>query len=453
MVEAKDIATFLIEPTGSDIYDPTGFTVRKRFQDTESTTIYASNAGQTMFQDISDEFGSGSTDTGCRIYLKNGLYEINQGTSNGGLIEWSTPAQGHHVNFYIEGETRDGVIIRNTNTTMEGTRIFLVRCNFHLRNVTMDGANLRVNNTFTTLIDAFGQANGDTILDVRDCRLMRANGSSCRTGDAWAGMIVENCIVERPCEFHDQIDIEVTSFARICNNFCDRTNGIYSGSGSTITSGGGKNILISGNIIRRIQGVPGTPRAISLEVSYCPPNFEQCTISNNLIDNGVIFVGDIGTYTGTARNIFVTGNTLYQGGIYIQGPNSGTYVDIVKDVAVENNQLFDSWEAGIHLDHVGGFCTVRNNMIKNSNKELQVQTGQEPLIYMGVSNDVICENNSLYMGVVNPENPDFCSHGIRFSNLVNPTIRNNRIINRTVANPSYESVGTHTGSVLISRSL
>jgi hypothetical protein len=36
-------------------------------------------------------------------------------------------------------------------------------------------------------------------------------------------------------------------------------------------------------------------------------------------------------------------------------------------------------------------------------------------------------------------------------NLVNPTIRNNRILNRTIDNKSYLSIGKHTGSVLISR--
>lgn len=45
MVEAKDIATFTTERTGTDIYDPTGFKVRKRYQDMESTKTYASNQG------------------------------------------------------------------------------------------------------------------------------------------------------------------------------------------------------------------------------------------------------------------------------------------------------------------------------------------------------------------------------------------------------------------------
>lgn len=450
MVEAKDIATFTIEPVGADIYNPDSFTVRKRFQDTETTTGYNSDVAATMFQDISDEFGSGSSDTGCRIYLKNGLYEIDDdGSSSGGLIEWSVPAEGDHVNFYIEGETRDGVIIRNINSTMESTRIFLVRCNFHLRNLTMDGENLRVNNTFTSLIDAFGNSSGKPTLDVRDCHLMRANGSSCRTGsDSWGGMIVENCIIDQPCEFHDQIDIEVSideGYAHIRNNFLDRTNGTFSGAGSTITSGGGKNIVVQDNIIRRIAG--NTVFGISLEGSF--GDFEQCVIKNNYMENGRIWIGDTGSWSNTINNVWVTGNTIYQGGIYVQGPNSG---GSVKNVIVDNNQLIDSWEAGIHIDHATQFCTIRNNMIKNSNKSLQPPSGREPLIHMEASTDVICENNSLFMGVVSPPNSNFCTHGIRYANLVNPTIRNNSILNRTVANNSYESIGSHRGSVLISSS-
>ncbi len=57
------------------------------------------------------------------------------------------------------------------------------------------------------------------------------------------------------------------------------------------------------------------------------------------------------------------------------------------------------------------------------------------------------------MGVVSPADADFSPQGIRYVDLVNPTIRNNRILNRTVANNSYESIGSHTGSALISRSL
>jgi hypothetical protein len=446
MVEAKDIATFIIEPTGADIYAPTGFLVRKRFHDIETTTTYTSSQGQTLFQAISDSgFCTGASAQGCRIYLKNGLYsignELAKGSGTGNLIELSTTTDGSHVNVYLEGETRDGVIIRNTNTTMESTRIFLVRCNFDVRNLTMDGANSRVNSTFTSLIDHFGQSSGTPTLSVRDCRLMRANGSSVRTAGPWYAMIVENCIVEKPCEFHDQIDIGCSGYTQIRNNFCDRTNGTYTGSASTITAGGGGRIIVDGNIIKRNVGQ--TVFAISLEGSF--GSFDFCTISNNMIENGRIWIGDIGSWSNTIKNVSVTGNKLYQGSIYVQGPTSGTYTDIVKGVMDENNQLFDSWEAGIHCDHVGGFCSIRNNTIKGSNKLGVTYSGQEPLIFLESSIDIVCEHNILYMGEVSPPDANFSPEGIRFNSLVNPYIRNNRIINRS-GHPSYVNNGSNSGT-------
>jgi hypothetical protein len=57
------------------------------------------------------------------------------------------------------------------------------------------------------------------------------------------------------------------------------------------------------------------------------------------------------------------------------------------------------------------------------------------------------------MGVKSPDDANFSPYGIRYQDSTNLTLRNNSIINRTTANSSYEASGSHTGSVLISRSL
>jgi hypothetical protein len=442
MVEAKNLGTFTIEPVGADIYNPDSFMVRKRYQDTESTTTYTSSQGQTMFQDISDEFGSGSTDIGCRIELKNGLYEIDTGVAAYASVEWSTVAEGDHVHFHIEGESRDGVIIRNVNPTSVESTMFLARSNLTLNNLTLDAADTGK----VSLVQGYGQNNGDAILEVRNCRLMRTTAFCTRTARPWAGFICENNIYEKPASDFDQIAIGVDKFARITNNYMDRTNGSYNGSGSSITAGGGNNIVVSGNQIKRNNGL--LIYGISMEAW---DNYDSIFIHNNFVNNGRILIGSTGSWTVTYKNVFVTGNTLYQGGIYVQGPTTGDHTDKIKDVTVENNQLFDSWEAGIYLNKVGGFCTVRNNMIKNSNKSLTTFNGQQPLMLIESCIDPVVENNFLYMGVVSPEDPNFSGQGIRYVNLVNPTIRNNRILNRTIDNKSYLSIGKHTGSVLISR--
>jgi len=67
---------------------------------------------------------------------------------------------------------------------------------------------------------------------------------------------------------------------------------------------------------------------------------------------------------------------------------------------------------------------------------------------------VICEYNTLFMGVTSPENANYSSHGIRYENLSNFVIQRNRILNTTLApNPPYVSAGTHTGTKILSMDL
>ena len=109
MVEANDLATFIIEAVGSDIMNPDIYLVRKRYQDKETTTGYGNTGFSNLLQDISDSFCRSSTSVGCRVYLKNGLYEMLQGPNTDG-VEWSNTTEGYHVSIYMEGETRDGCI-------------------------------------------------------------------------------------------------------------------------------------------------------------------------------------------------------------------------------------------------------------------------------------------------------------------------------------------------------
>jgi hypothetical protein len=79
MVEAKTFANFIVEPLGSDIHSPTGFTVRKSFQNVETTTTYTSSQVDTMFSDIMLEATRPtahgfSNMKGALVYLKNGKY-------------------------------------------------------------------------------------------------------------------------------------------------------------------------------------------------------------------------------------------------------------------------------------------------------------------------------------------------------------------------------------------
>jgi hypothetical protein len=455
MVEAKDLATFIIEAVGSDIMNPDTYLVRKRYQDTETTTGYANTAFCQALQDISDAFCNSSTVYGCRIYLKNGLYEMKQATgTDAGLVTWSSAADGDHVNVYMEGETRDGVILRDIETTPEETptsQIFQVKCSFSINNLTLDGGgNLAGGNTVNG-IRAYGQTDGSPILEAYNCRFMNMYGTNLSAGTNWSTFIVENCIFEKPTQIADQVNCELAlaraGFIIVKNNFFDRTNGTYTGSGSSFTTGGAHDLLFTGNIVKRLSA-NAVDYGVSLETFWNHPSV-NCTISNNIIDNGYVVIGQGGGAADQqAYQCWIIGNTLYQAGIKVEGPAGAG--DYVKNIFVENNILLDPWEKGILVANTGGFVTVRNNTIKNSNKSGVTFNGQQQLMYLQGATDLVVENNLLYMGT--GADPDLSPEGIRYGGLVNPTIRNNRIINRTANSPYFDS-GGHSGTQLISRNL
>jgi parallel beta-helix repeat protein len=389
-----------------------------------------------MFQDMSDEFGTGATDTGCRIQLKNGLYEIDQGTATQSLVEWGNVAEGDHVHFHIEGETRDGVIIRNVSSTGTNWRMFLARCNITLNNLTMDGANLGPS---ISLVEAYGQSNGDIILEARNCRFMRSTAFCNRTGDPTAGMICHHNIYEQPAAGQDQIAIGVTKFATIMDNYMDRTNGTYVLDGSSITAGGGNHIRISGNLIKRNPGYHSF--GISIEGFE---DYDGVMIDHNIVENGWINI-DVSDAAYTSRRIKVIGNDVFQGGIRVLGPPSSP--TNAKYITVENNTIIDSDLFGIKIADTGGRSTVKNNLIVNSNRLLMANASSIDigLIRIVDVSDLEVTDNTLEMNVTSPANADYCWYGIRYESLTNCRIKRNEIINNTLANSSYSSVGTSTG--------
>ncbi len=459
MVQARDLATFIIEPVGSDIMNPDTYLVRKRYQDTETTTSYANTAFSTALYDINAEFCSSSTSVGCRIYLKNGLYEMDQSAAtDGGLVTFGTTDEGGHVEVYMEGETRDGVIIRSIETTPEETptsQIIRAKCSLEVRNLTVDGnANNITPASNLNGIKGYGQTNGSPVLASYNCRYMNMDSTNFCTGTNWSTFIAEGNIFEKPGEdsgdqMNFALDASRSGFTRVVNNWFDRTNGdALQGSGATLTSGGSHHVLVANNTIRREEIAAGTQsNAISFETFWDYPQTD-ILICNNNITSGDINVGQstlAPTADQPADRIFIKDNTIYKGGIHVEGPSSDpTYV---RNIFVENNTLIDPWETGIYVKNTNGFIMVRGNTIKGSNSSLSTFNGQQTLIFLNTCTDVFVEGNFLYMGVVSPADADYSAQGIRWSGIINSEVRNNRIVNRTVANNSYQDNGTNTGSV------
>lgn len=434
MVEAKDIATYIVEPTNANIDASSGFTVRKRFKDTDTTTTYTTDVS-TMFDDITDQMtrptGSGSTMKGGLLFLKNGTYTCD----TAGIVA-SDSTDGANVHLRIVGETRERTILKSGFTG--SSQLLLAHCSLDVENMTFDGnSNATINGINTSSTTA------TKTLRVKNCRFTNIDGFDIFNTDNLYGLEVSECRFDNQQATFDQFAFECTGYANIHDNLFDRTVGETTG--ESLTSGSAFNVNIHDNIFLRSSG----GNAISLEGFTGNPNYNNVTIDGNTVNNGKILIGSSGTWDNTFRNVRISNNNVYQGAIVVKGPSSGSYSTQVKDVTVENNTLIDSWTAGVYVVHCMGYVTVRNNIIKNSNKSLDATTFDKGAIYMELSTDTICEDNSIFMET---STSNQCPFGIKYVDLINPTIRNNRILNRT-ANSSYITSGTHTGNKLISRNL
>jgi hypothetical protein len=119
MVTAYNEATYIVEPYGSDLDNPTGFVVKKRFQDTESTMNYGTR-GRTvsdMFDNIVREMtrpiSAGTNMKGGLLFLKNGTYLLDHAISPGDSTD------GDNVMLRLIGESRERTIIKAGSTPDE----------------------------------------------------------------------------------------------------------------------------------------------------------------------------------------------------------------------------------------------------------------------------------------------------------------------------------------------
>jgi hypothetical protein len=443
--EAKDLGNFIVEPLGTNINSPTSFIVRKKFQDVETTTTYSTSQVSTMFNDIMLEAtrptAHGSSNMkGGGVYLKNGTYLLD-GTDG---IQISDTTDDDNVSLRLIGESRDNVILKAGGIT--GTdRILQPFCSLGVENITFNG------NSITDVYGIEPSASGTSskIIKVKDCRFTNIEGFDILIGHNCTGVDVSECIFENHQNAEDNVAFECTGWARIYDNYFDRTAGTTTG--SSLTSGTAFNVDIHDNIIKRVAG--NIVHGISIETFDVNDNYENVFIHNNLVINGTIAYGSVGAYNRTIKNLVIDSNVLYGGDIRILGPDSGSFSTQVKEFNIENNKIYNPYYRGILVQKTAGIGFVRNNTVYNSNIALDVTTFDKGCIYLQDMKDMICENNSIYMGVKSPDDALFSPYGIRYQDSTNLTLRNNRIINRTTANSSYEASDSHTGSVLISRSL
>jgi hypothetical protein len=441
--EARDLATFIVEPVGTNINSPTSFIARKKFQDVETTTSYSTSQVSTMFNDIMDQMSrptaSGSNMKGGLLYLKNGTYLLDSAG-----IPISDTTDDDNVSVRIVGESRDTAILK-PDTDLVNDDILEPFCTFDLENITINGNSVATVNA----LHPKDTSTGSKILTVKNCRFTNNEGYDILVGHNQLGIDVSDCIFENHQMSEDNLAFECTGWARIHDNYFDRTTGTLTG--ATLTSGSVFNCEIYNNYIVRTAG--NILNGISIEAYDVNPNNANVYIHDNLLINATIAIGSFTAYNTTFRNIVIDSNVLYGAGIMIFGPTSGSYSTQMKEFNIENNKIYNPYSRGILVWNTAGIGFVRNNTIYNSNIGLDATTFDKGGINLQNTTDMVCENNSIYMGVTNPENALFSPYGINYQDSVNLTLRSNTIINRTLANPAYATSGTHTGTKLISNSL
>jgi hypothetical protein len=444
---ANQLPTWIVEPTNSAT-GADGYEARKIRRTTDTTTHYGSTAAKQLFQDIATDMMSTK---GGKVVIKNGTYIINGAASGNiwGFIDFPPDdTDGLDYQIVLEGESRDGTIIKNSSTTAVDDILFTFHGHGVLKNLTFDGDSLS-----TSGLNLLQFHNSDNPYDagfiVENCRFRKHTGIGLLTDNARYVELINNYF-ELPEKIGDQAAIgQSEGYCKIYGNVFERLTGSGELDGSSLTSGCMQNGIICNNIIKREPG--HIVHGISLEPFDSNPDYDNVVIHNNIVQHGQIKFGGLGAWGTTFRNIHIRNNDIYGAGAGFLGPTSGDTSTQIMDCSITDNKMYYPYYSGLHLAVSAGQVIVARNEIVNSNIAVDATTFDKGAVYIEDTVDLILEDNRITMGVLDVENPDYCPLGIKtVGTQHNFTMQENRIKNNTVANPSYQLSGSFTGTKRIS---
>jgi len=446
-VLASNLATWIVEPTNSAT-GADGYEARKLLRTTDTTTHYGSTAAKQLFQDIATDM---MTTNGGRVFIRNGTYGIGGAASGNiwGWVDWPPDdTDGLDYQIHLYGETRDGVIIKDTGGTGVDDILFTFHGHGVVENITFDGNNASASGMNLLQFHNGGNPYAAGLI-VNNCRFRKHTGIGFLSDKAKYIELYKSYF-ELPNTNADQCAIgQSEGWCHVANNTFERLTGSGSLDGSNLTSGCMMNGNIHDNVIKRENGHYFA--AISLEPFDTNPDYYNINIYNNNIDNGSISFGGLGTWSTTYWNVHVYNNTVQGAQIQALGPESGV-TDQIKKCSITGNKITDSYYGAIAVSQTAGQVIIKDNEITNTNTSLNTTTFDKGAIYIADTTDTICEDNNIYMG----SNADthYSPSGISYVGTnVNLTLRNNKILNRTASNSNYVVSGTQTGSKRISRNI
>src|SRR5207344_672304 len=128
----KSIYNWIVEPDS----DNTTWNARRIKNEKETVTNYSSVA--TMISDINTDLTNGSGKSGGCVGIRNGTYNISICTSSAVAIAFGHSTTQTGATIILEGESRDGVVIKNLTNFNGGCDFINTICNLEVRNLTID---------------------------------------------------------------------------------------------------------------------------------------------------------------------------------------------------------------------------------------------------------------------------------------------------------------------------
>jgi hypothetical protein len=389
--------------------------------------------------------------TGGKIFVKKGTYLPEARLDfpdNDELVSYAEK----HVWIEIEGEDTDQTIFK---CTVPRAHIIQPRCNFVVRNLTLDGNFISASGVTTKSRIRFEAYN----IVVKRCgkgdpNLNPANyfgfgiwlGNRTFYGHGqWISGVRSFLIMD--CKFIEQnssaedLCPTCTEWGIVTRCFFDRTHADSMGySGSQLTGGSGNNWYCSFNTLLRN---PGNNLGITKELNGDERNVQ---IFNNVLTNSRILIGSsrLGDDSVLVRNVEIRDNTISGGNITIQGPDRNSaglpitdpaiWRNVIKDVKVRSNTITNSYYRSIKLQRCEN-VELTKNVVKNANTGgLPIKNENSGLILARDTYNCTIRDNTLILETSET------GYGINYRDSGNLVIIDNTIKNRTM-NPTYVDAG------------
>lgn len=289
--------------------------------------------------------------TGGHVFLKNGTYFTNA------MLNIGTYGRPNTI-ISLWGESRDNTILRFDANAI-GVHLFKCYSSIDFRNFTIDSTAIG--------LQCINQQNGHYTY-LENMRFLPGNEIGVYiVGSSLRGVTIKNCYFDVTRVAYDQLALTLNG----CNveyvlaegNYFNKLSGTLTG--SSFTSAGCSKAIIRGNVIDRTIG--HDIFAISLENwgNY----YRDILIENNIVNNGIIYLGGQANANITWENIAIQNNIIRGGLIHLDGGGANSNGCLITDVLISGN-LFAYSNGNSIRTNARGYQVICNNTFRESNQGL-----------------------------------------------------------------------------------